>query len=324
MALPILLAGAAGLTAIAGIGAGWEGMDNLKEAERIAENAEDDFKKAKKKLKKKFKKTNRRLQELGELKVTIFTKNIKPLIELIRQLKAVDPSILEGFSEYFTQDELKEMDKAVTTALELENGLASGVTSGALIGFGAYGSVGLLASASTGTAISTLSGAAATNATLAWLGGGSLAAGGLGMAGGAAVLGGLVAAPAIAIGGFHIANKGEEALTEAREYETEIEVEIVKMKFAKVALKGIIKSTNQLSNALEETTKRLEKTMRKFQTEMEELGEDNLDSATIATMLQPSIIIGKSLKNMLNQPVIDEDGEAIPKMKKICKGYVEI
>ncbi len=324
MALPILLAGAAGLTAIAGIGAGWEGMDNLKEAERIAENAEDDFKKAKKKLKKKFKKTNRRLQELGELKVTIFTKNIKPLIELIRQLKAVDPSILEGFSEYFTQDELKEMDKAVTTALELENGLASGVTSGALIGFGAYGSVGLLASASTGTAISTLSGAAATNATLAWLGGGSLAAGGLGMAGGAAVLGGLVAAPAIAIGGFHIANKGEEALTEAREYEAEIEVEIVKMKFAKVALKGIIKSTNQLSNALEETTKRLEKTMRKFQTEMEELGEDNLDSATIATMLQPSIIIGKSLKNMLNQPVIDEDGEAIPKMKKICKGYVEI
>lgn len=42
--------------------------------------------------------------------------------------------------------------------------------------------------ASTGTAISTLSGAAAVNAALAWLGGGTLAMGGLGVAGGAGLL----------------------------------------------------------------------------------------------------------------------------------------
>ena len=42
--------------------------------------------------------------------------------------------------------------------------------------------------ASTGTAISALSGAAATNAALAWLGGGTLASGGLGIAGGHALL----------------------------------------------------------------------------------------------------------------------------------------
>jgi membrane protein implicated in regulation of membrane protease activity len=42
--------------------------------------------------------------------------------------------------------------------------------------------------ASTGTAISTLSGAAATNAALAWLGGGALAAGGGGTAAGSALL----------------------------------------------------------------------------------------------------------------------------------------
>lgn len=43
--------------------------------------------------------------------------------------------------------------------------------------------------ASTGTAISALSGAAATNAALAWLGGGTLALGGGGMAAGEAILG---------------------------------------------------------------------------------------------------------------------------------------
>ena len=51
--------------------------------------------------------------------------------------------------------------------------------------------VGTFGLASTGTAISTLSGAAATNATLAWLGGGAIAAGGLGMTAGVVVLGGV-------------------------------------------------------------------------------------------------------------------------------------
>ena len=48
--------------------------------------------------------------------------------------------------------------------------------------------VASLGTASTGTAISTLSGAAATKATLAWLGGGALAAGGWGVAGGVGVI----------------------------------------------------------------------------------------------------------------------------------------
>lgn len=45
-----------------------------------------------------------------------------------------------------------------------------------------------LGTASTGTAISALSGAAATNAALAWLGGGALATGGGGVAAGEAFL----------------------------------------------------------------------------------------------------------------------------------------
>ncbi len=54
------------------------------------------------------------------------------------------------------------------------------------------GGAGILGTASTGTAISTLSGVALSNASLAALGGGAVAAGGLGVAGGAAVVGGTV------------------------------------------------------------------------------------------------------------------------------------
>lgn len=70
-------------------------------------------------------------------------------------------------------------------------------TGGALVAMGAgaaaWWAVSTFGVASTGTAISALSGAAATNATLAWFGGGSLAAGGAGVVGGAVVLtGGMV------------------------------------------------------------------------------------------------------------------------------------
>ncbi len=59
---------------------------------------------------------------------------------------------------------------------------ASSATSGAVVAFG---------TASTGTPISSLSGAAAAKATLAFLGGGPIAAGGLGVAGGTFVLCGI-------------------------------------------------------------------------------------------------------------------------------------
>lgn len=53
---------------------------------------------------------------------------------------------------------------------------------------GLYTAAGIFGTASTGAAISGLSGAAAHSARMAWLGGGALSAGGSGMAGGAATL----------------------------------------------------------------------------------------------------------------------------------------
>lgn len=75
-------------------------------------------------------------------------------------------------------------------------GVATSVTTGIVAAVGTAG---------TGTAISTLSGVAATRATLAVLGGGTLAAGGLGIAGGAVVLGGIGIAGGIV--GPHILKK---------------------------------------------------------------------------------------------------------------------
>lgn len=95
--------------------------------------------------------------------------------------------------------------------------LVGGGVAGAAAAYAVYGGTIALGAASTGTAISALSGVAAYNATLAAIGGGSLAAGGLGMAGGTMILGGVVAAPVLAIAGWAYAWHGEEALQKAKE-----------------------------------------------------------------------------------------------------------
>src|SRR5919205_1345376 len=79
------------------------------------------------------------------------------------------------------------------TLTESAAGGIAGVGVGAGTAAGVFAAVSALATASTGTTIASLAGAAASSATLAWLGGGSLAAGGMGIAGGTAVLTGVVA-----------------------------------------------------------------------------------------------------------------------------------
>ncbi len=141
------------------------------------------------------------LVALGNEKLFILNNSINEFLETFQKIKNVDFRDSDGLDElknlHIDLKEFDDMQLMVNFAGALAGGTVAGVGGGALVAFGAYGAAQTLAAASTGTAIASLSGAAATNATLAFFGGGSLAAGGLGMAGGAVVLGGLVAGPAL-------------------------------------------------------------------------------------------------------------------------------
>ncbi|MFD8012166.1 hypothetical protein [Streptomyces sp. NPDC058955] len=123
----------------------------------------------------------------------------------------------ESAGETPTAIRIEAMSAGIANAIR---GAAAGGAAGAAVGgaaaYGAFAAAALFGTASTGAAISTLSGVAATNATLALLGGGTLAAGGAGMAGGILLLTGMVAAPAAALAaaGFYVLrqrrNKKEE------------------------------------------------------------------------------------------------------------------
>ena len=74
-----------------------------------------------------------------------------------------------------------------------------GTLAGSAAGLGVAGLVAHFGTCGTGAAIAGLHGAAATNATLAWLGLGTVANGGFGVAGGFCVLGGCVTVAAVAV-----------------------------------------------------------------------------------------------------------------------------
>ncbi|MFJ8746023.1 helix-turn-helix domain-containing protein [Embleya sp. NPDC127516] len=135
------------------------------------------------------------------------------------------------------EEEIASTDE-IPTAIRIEamsvgianaiRGAAAGGAAGAAVGgaaaYGAFTAAAIFGTASTGTAISMLSGVAATNATLALLGGGTLAAGGAGMAGGVLLLTGMVAAPAAALAaaGFYVVRQRRNKKEEER-LRTEVE-----------------------------------------------------------------------------------------------------
>lgn len=309
MPIPFILA--AGAVAATGVGfaKGAKGVSDMVDASDIVSRSERMLDRQRDSLNCLRIDANDELRNLGQLKVDIFGNQITHLINTIKKVKDAG-SKLSDFNQTITDKEYIEINKGVTASLELENGLLSGAAAGTLTGMGAYGSATLLASASTGTAISTLSGAAAKSATLAWFGGGSLASGGLGMAGGTMVLGGLVTGPALAITGLHLAGKGEKALTKAREYEARSEVNVAAIKVMEVGVKATIIETLERQMVLLEAVKRFDKIKV----------NDNLNPQAFQNMLT----LGMSIKKILDLPILNDEGEVIKGVSYKSEGYLEI
>ena len=150
----------------------------------------------------------------------------------------------------------KNMEVASLKATEVVKAGVSSLGAGALAGIASYGGAMMFATASTGTAIATLSGAAATNATLAWFGGGSLAVGGLGMAGGTVVLGGIVAGPVLAVAGFIMAAKSEENLANAKKTYSEASLAVEKMNTMTDFLKKVSDISQNYNSFINEFSER--------------------------------------------------------------------
>lgn len=140
--------------------------------------------------------TNSKIGQLGVSSRWLYS----ALVRIQRQFDAIKHVPEEKAKEYEQVKELSRSWRLKASKIEEQynNAMNTGKATGAAGVFGiglatlgptaAMGVATTFGVASTGTAISSLAGAAANNAALAWLGGGAIAAGGGGMAGGEALL----------------------------------------------------------------------------------------------------------------------------------------
>lgn len=143
------------------------------------------------------KKTNEKIDELGHHTSALYTvlSTIQSLFDCIRNVPEENKlkyenlkAIRVNWKQQAERIEIEYKKTEIKTTGQGAAGVGIGVAVAALGPTAAMGIATTFGVASTGTAISVLSGAAATNAALAWLGGGALAAGGGGMAAGSAFL----------------------------------------------------------------------------------------------------------------------------------------
>ena len=152
----------------------------------------------------------RRRADLVDAQQQFRNETLEPFLEACGNVNGLDaplrqyesPDIRAGASTANGQQFQQRLHVVAKALTDFAASLAAGTTMGGVSAFGAYAGVAALATASTGTPIAVLSGAAASSATLAALGGGSLAAGGWGMVGGTALLTGMVALPTVILGGM--------------------------------------------------------------------------------------------------------------------------
>lgn len=345
MPLPFILAGAAIAAAGYGVKKGFDAKSDFDDAERYQRWAKEESDEANDKLENQKKLTNTSLENYGLSKkdgisnINLFdsficypdgerrgnqllagknfANNYPKIIitheeetQILKDLNIIDEKLTGAEAQHKIHNYHIEM-KALGSALEA---VAGGSLAGLAASGGTYFAVGKLGMASTGAAIKGLSGIAAKNATLAWLGGGSVASGGLGIAGGTAVLGGLVAGPLLAIGGAVIAANAAEKKDEAREHLERIRGEIAKLDIVISKLNSIERYTDECCSVFDKLNQYFSNTLL---VRLEELAKRNITFKELnhkeRSVIYACYELNYTLYDFINEPIMNESGDdALP------------
>ena len=311
--IPVVLGGLAIASAAFGAKKGIDAYNDNNEAESINEIAENRIDKAKNSLEEARKATEKSLENCGEQKIYTLDNVVKNFVQSFEKIKNVEITESSGLDEISKlQSEQAQIRQHKEMSLKVSSMLAGGIGgigTGALAAFGAYGATMTFGAASTGTAIASLSGVAATNATLAFLGGGSLAAGGLGMAGGMAVLGGVVAGPALAVMGLVASSAAEKKLDEAYSNLAKSRKIAEELKNMKIATDAIARRTKMFVRLLIRTNCAFSNAIEDMQSVIETQGIDySAYNDEARKIIAQNIQYAQITKAILDTPILNEDG----------------
>ena len=324
MPIPFLFIGIGAATAAVGVGKTIKAGADQKDAKETNEYAQRIVRRETNLTNEYREKSGAAVTALGEKKIWVLDHSVQSFIKTFEKIHNIDLTDSQGLDELQNMKMDKQSFQSLKDLQTMSSSLAGGVVSGTAIGaataFGAYGAVMTFASASTGTAIATLSGAAATNATLAFLGGGALSIGGLGMAGGTAVLGGFVAGPALAVMGFVMGAKASANRDEAYSNLAKAKEFAEEMKTAQSLCKGIRMRAAMFDRfliRLEGIFVPLIYSREKF------VDEKGVDYSSYSWAEKQTIgvagAVAGAIKAVLDTPILTEDGALTKESKQLSR-----
>lgn len=301
--VPAVLIIGGGLTAIGGIATGAVGGMQIRAARvrirRQAANHEDRYEKHLAAVQR----TNDRLQDLGRRQERAQREVIDRmrdfLIRNAKQVRAHEHLILEGVSG--ARSPITTLSKQDVDVLGWVRGVVGATSAGIATPAALGAAVIKYASASTGTPISQLSGAAAEKARLAFLGGGSLDTGGGGMKLGKTASGVAAVGPALLMAGIALKTQGTKARTEADRHQTDVEVAIATFDARDELLRGVQQHASRLDDLLA-------RMMAQTLDALNVLESEPFDISIHAEQFHTTLILVKSVRDIATAPVADEDG----------------
>ena len=315
-----------GLKKIGKVVSGIEAYQSRNSSITIKESCEEYYEAAQKVTEIVRESLNKSINEFGKYRLESLQATTGRFLGILRDMKKENKlkeyEILSNIG--VNTDSIKKMERL---DMDASSALKSTATVGVLGAAAAMGTpamvtsaVGALATASTGTAISSLSGVAATNATLAWLGGGSLATGGGGMSAGATVLSEITMGATAGIGliaaGLIASTYYSKKLTEAKEFQKDVECHVADMKNLWDVLEGIYQRTNELTNV----TKKLELRLKAEISYLEPLAIDyNTDNNYYNLVFQRVGLLAKSMSDLAQTPLLDNEGNTSKMSEQIIQ-----
>jgi hypothetical protein len=282
-------------------------FDKHQKAKKIKEESQVKYENILNDLKNHSLSLNNRIENYGNYKLTTLTTTVKSFLDFLKKIghdnTGKEYEILSDIE--LEKHQINDLHDISYSATNILTDTTTVITIGMGLRSGAIALATKFATVSSGTAISSLSGAAGTNATLAFFGGGSIASGGFGMAGGALVLTGIGVIPAVLGAGWIIKKRGEISLTKATEFEAEIEKGIGKIEIAETTIKGIESRVYELHSLLFDINNRAKEEFKKL------ISINNVDfnNKKHVEQFQKTALLIKTVTEIINTPLINDNGD---------------
>ena len=303
MPLPLILGIGAAIAGATGIGTGIHGAVKMKEANDTMKSAKNRHEKNMRRFEKENTLTSQSMDKLGKLELEILHSfhAFSDVFEVIKNKPHFESYSKKGITlPKYNGEKLKEVSVGAGVLLGGLGGAVLGTAGGFAAAGATTAAVMALGTASTGTAIASLSGIAATNATLAALGGGAIAAGGGGIALGTTVLGAATLGVGMLVGGAIFNLTGGKLSDKADEAWNQVNEEWAKINRICTYLTDLRNTSNSYHDTLTAVNKIYTKYLSQLQYFVLDLGHKdwNFFTQEERTITENTVLLVRLLYNM--------------------------